>query len=106
MSKKRFKKNKFSVKQKIEYHALRDKAPGRFDIRYEGLKHIYSMGFSDGVQDHRMHIPSVKNKYGSKGAFVYSVANKRGAKAGTLYRKKTGKDPSDVIRFASFATRK
>ena len=91
MAKKRVKK-KYTAQQRYEYHSQRDRACGKFGIKFGSPKHCYSFGFSDafsGIDNSG----ATKFEFGNKSGNAYILGHKRGVKAAREYFNKTGKQP-------------
>ena len=86
------KKKKYTAEQKYMYHSSRDRACGKFGIKFGSSKHCYSSGFADAFSGIDNSL-ATKREFGNKSGNSYSVGYKRGLKAAREYFNKTGKPP-------------
>ncbi|MBQ8146027.1 MAG: hypothetical protein IJ039_04530 [Clostridia bacterium] len=81
-------------KRRYVYHLNRDMNPARYNLRYGGTKHSYSMGYTDACENRPNNRRTIKNHYGSASASSYSLGYARGQKM-----KKNGIDTKNNKRW-------
>ena len=85
-------RKKYTAEQKFKYHDSRDRACGRFGLKFGSPKHCYSSGFADafsGIDNSS----GTKREFGKQSGNAYVIGHKRGVKAARDYFNKTGKQP-------------